>query len=99
MIGYPWWGQTEDTIRTGVHLPVNQYRRRAQHEPGVPANASSQWFNSIRNVTEINNTETTEAIPVVSIPIDSVSSAYLVLKKNDMSVVVWDKVRPKFLIF
>ena len=31
---------------------------------------------------EINNTQTTEAIPVVLIPFDSVSSAHFALKKN-----------------
>ena len=43
---------------------------------------SAQGSNSVRNVAEINNTQATEDIPVVSRPIHFVSSAHPAVKKN-----------------
>ena len=48
-------------------------------------------------MAEINNTQTTEAIPVVSIPIDSVPSAHLAVKEFDLSRGVSDKGRDKIV--
>ena len=43
---------------------------------------NAQGFNTPRNVAEINNGQTTEAMPVVFISIDSVPSGHLAVKKN-----------------
>ena len=42
----------------------------------------AQWSNTARNLAEISQTQATEAIPVVPIPMDSVSATYLDVKKN-----------------
>ena len=44
--------------------------------------AFAQSSNSVPNVAEINNTQTIKPIPVVSIPLDYVTSAHLAVKKN-----------------
>ena len=52
-------------------------------------NYAAQWSNAIRNVADINNTHATDIIPVVSVPIDSVSSEYLTVKKNHVVDASW----------
>ena len=42
----------------------------------------AQWSNTARNVAGVNNTQTTEAVPVVLMKIPSVSSAHLAVKRN-----------------
>ena len=41
----------------------------------------AEWFNVGRSVAESNNTHATEGIPVVSIPVDFVSSAHFAVKR------------------
>ena len=43
--------------------------------------SNAQWFNGTRNVADISNAQATQAIAVVSIPIDSPSSAHLAVKR------------------
>ena len=50
--------------------------------PSPVGPAAAQWFKTARYVADINNRQTTEAILVVLVSIESVSSGHLVVKNN-----------------